>query len=205
MKKHTELRKNHNKKISLPNPIRKNLPAILCVEAIVLMLLVCAAVYTFAPFGDKTHTAAATAAAGNQKTATAEIQNPEMVSLNTSASLTLSFAGDCTLGTDESFNYSTSLNSYYESQGSQYFLKNVKPVFETDDLTIVNLEGPLTTASNRADTLFAFKGDPEFVSILTDGSVEAVTLANNHSYDYGEEGYQETRLVLENADRKSVV
>lgn len=44
-------------------------------------------------------------------------------------SLTLSVVGDCTLGTDETFDYDTSLNAYYENYGSAYFLQNVKSIF----------------------------------------------------------------------------
>ena len=44
-------------------------------------------------------------------------------------SLTISSTGDCTLGTDESFNYSTSLNAYYESHGADYFFQHVRSVF----------------------------------------------------------------------------
>lgn len=54
-------------------------------------------------------------------------------------SITVSVVGDCTLGTDEHFNYARSLNAYYEANGPEYFLKNVKSIFEADDLTIANL------------------------------------------------------------------
>ena len=44
-------------------------------------------------------------------------------------SLTLSVVGDCTLGTDEYFDYDTSLNAYYENYGADYFMANVKSIF----------------------------------------------------------------------------
>ena len=56
-------------------------------------------------------------------------------------SLTLSVVGDCTLGTDETFDYDTSLNACYDNNGKDYFFKNVKSIFEADDLTIANFEG----------------------------------------------------------------
>lgn len=110
--------------------------------------------------------------------------------------LKVSFTGDCTLGTDENFDYSTSLNSYYESNGAEYFLANVRSIFEEDDLTIVNFEGTLTTSDQRCENLYAFKGDPEYVSILSSSSVEAANIANNHSHDYGEQGYEDTLANL---------
>lgn len=114
--------------------------------------------------------------------------------------LTVSAAGDCTLGTDENFDRDTSFKAMYESVGDpSYFFRNVAPVLSQDDLTIVNLEGPLTTSTDRQDKTFAFKGDPEYTSILTSGSVEAVNLANNHSRDYGVQSYQDTIAHVEAA------
>ena len=120
------------------------------------------------------------------------VPNPEI-------SITISVVGDCTLGTDENFNYSRSLNAYYEQKGPEYFLKNVKSIFEADDLTIANLEGTFTDLKTRADKTYAFKGPAEFVKILTSSSVEAVTLANNHSRDYGMQSLADTRNTLDAA------
>lgn len=113
--------------------------------------------------------------------------------------LTVSFAGDCTLGTDENFDYSSSLNAYYEANGPDYFFQNVRSIFEADDLSIVNFEGTLTTSDARCDNLFAFKGDPEYTAILTGSSIEAANVANNHSHDYGEQGLSDTLSNLQNA------
>ena len=113
--------------------------------------------------------------------------------------LVISTVGDCTLGTDENFDYSTSLNSVYESNGKEYFFQNVRSVFEKDDLTIANAEGTFTTSTSREDKLFAFKADPEYAQIFSSSSVEAVTLANNHSHDYGEQSYEDTKTALDSA------
>ena len=83
--------------------------------------------------------------------------------MGVSAQVTISAAVDFTLGTDENFDYSTSLPARYEEvQDPGYFLQNVKDIFASDDLTIVNLEGPLTTSEERADKQFSFKGDPSY-------------------------------------------
>ena len=124
----------------------------------------------------------------------AEEKEPEIVTL------TISAAGDCTLGTDEFFYYPTSLPAKYEEKGDPgYFLQKVEPVFSKDDLTIVNMEGTLTRETDRQDKTYAFKGDEEYVQILTEGSVEAANLANNHSHDYGEKSYTDTIETLEDA------
>jgi poly-gamma-glutamate synthesis protein (capsule biosynthesis protein) len=105
--------------------------------------------------------------------------------------------GDCTLGTDETFDYSTSLNAYYDNYGSSYFFQNVKSIFEADDLTIANFEGTLTDSTSRADKTFAFKAPASYASILTEGSVEAVNTANNHSHDYGDDSFTDTLAALD--------
>ena len=112
-------------------------------------------------------------------------------------SLTLSVVGDCTLGTDEYFDYDTSLNAYYENYGADYFMANVKSIFSKDDLTIANFEGTLTESTEREDKQFAFKAPASYANILTAGSVEAVNTANNHSHDYGEQSFQDTVNTLE--------
>lgn len=115
-------------------------------------------------------------------------------------SLTISAAGDCTLGTDENFYYATSLPAKYEAvQDPGYFFQKVLPVFSKDDLTIVNMEGTLTQETAREAKLYAFKGDEDYTQILTEGSVEAANLANNHSHDYGEKSYTDTIQALEDA------
>ena len=121
---------------------------------------------------------------------------PEM----TPVSLTLSVVGDCTLGTDENFDYDTSLNTYYENYGADYFLANVKSIFSADDLSIANFEGTLTESTEREDKQFAFKAPASYANILTAGSVEAVNTANNHSHDYGEESFNDTLKALDAAN-----
>ena len=105
--------------------------------------------------------------------------------------------GDCTLGTDEAFDYSTSLNAYFENYGKEYFLQNVKSIFEADDLTIANNEGTFTDSSSREDKTFAFKAPASFAGIYSSSSVEAVNTANNHSHDYGEQSFQDTMDALD--------
>ena len=85
--------------------------------------------------------------------------------------ITISSMGDCTLGTDESFDQSTSFNAYYNEYGADYFFKNVRSILEADDLSVVNFEGTLTEETSRADKTFAFKGPDKYTDILTGSSV----------------------------------
>lgn len=118
---------------------------------------------------------------------------------NKTRTITISSMGDCTLGTDENFDQSRSLNAFYNSQGADYFFKNVRSILEKDNLSIVNFEGTLTTSDTRADKKFAFKADPKYVDILTGSSVGAANIANNHSSDYGESSRTDTLKVLKDA------
>ena len=137
----------------------------------------------------------------NSQKASSDSQNTDSSNATVSSpvSLTLSVVGDCTLGTDETFDYDTSLNAYYENYGADYFLQNVKDIFSTDDLTIANFEGTLTDSDEREDKTFAFKAPASYASMLTGGSVEAVNTANNHSHDYGDQSFDDTLAALDDA------
>lgn len=137
----------------------------------------------------------------NSQKSSSDSQNTDSSNATVSSpvSLTLSVVGDCTLGTDETFDYDTSLNAYYENYGADYFLQNVKDIFSADDLTIANFEGTLTDSDEREDKTFAFKAPASYASILTGGSVEAVNTANNHSHDYGEQSFDDTLAALDDA------
>ena len=113
--------------------------------------------------------------------------------------ITISFAGDCTLGTDEYFDQSTSFNAYYDQYGPDYFFQEVKPIFAADDLTVVNCEGVLSNSTIRDDKEYAYKGRPEYAQIFARSSVEATATWNNHSYDYGWYSYDDTIEALEGA------
>ncbi|MDC7287127.1 CapA family protein [Blautia schinkii] len=128
---------------------------------------------------------------------TADKSAKKAVLPETPVSLTISVVGDCTLGTDESFDYDSGFTAYYDSYGKDYFLQNVKSIFSADDLTIANMEGTLTESTEREEKQFAFKAPPAYAGILSSGSVEAVNTANNHSHDYGEQSFTDTMAALD--------
>jgi len=108
----------------------------------------------------------------------------------------LTFAGDCTFGSNPVNKYA--LSSFENTIGENWAwpFANVLSYFEGDDCTLINLEGTLTETGPQIPKAHNFKGSPEYVNILTENSVEAVTLANNHSMDYGTEGYENTIATL---------
>ncbi|HEY5561271.1 MAG TPA: CapA family protein [Clostridiaceae bacterium] len=113
----------------------------------------------------------------------------------------VSFAGDCTLGTDDNFPYAASLPGVIKAKGNDYsyLFKNVSSVFNSDDITTVNLETALTNSTGKRDkgpNSFNFKGIPEMAKALTLGGIEAVNISNNHINDYGSTGIADTKTSL---------
>ncbi|MGN1369993.1 MAG: CapA family protein [Aristaeellaceae bacterium] len=120
--------------------------------------------------------------------------------------ITLTFAGDVTLGGEAALaGEPDSFAAVYEREGPAYFLKNFADFFAEDDLTIINLEGVLTDNDSLPPVQagkngsYFFKGKTEYVNVLTAASVEAASIANNHTWDYGEQGLRDTIQTLENA------
>ena len=109
----------------------------------------------------------------------------------------MTFAGDCTLGchtehTHAGYGFLLTVGEDYD-----YPFRNVKEWFENDDLTMVNLEGALTDEGRPRGSRYSFRGPSSYVNFLTQNSIEAVTIANNHAFDYGDVGYASTKAVLE--------
>lgn len=114
---------------------------------------------------------------------------------NEPVSITISAAGDCVLGntTQDYYHPQRFVGTFLANNRDYgYFFKNVLNIFEKDDITIVNLEAPLTTAEIEAEKEWRFKGLPEFHNILTEGNVDIVNFANNHAHDFLQQGYDDT-------------
>ena len=116
----------------------------------------------------------------------------------TRTTILISAAGDCTLGGDVNSSSGGRFSQYADEYGLDYFFENVRDIFAADDFTVVNLEGPLTTqTSKRSGRQFNFRGDPEYVNILSGSSVEVCSLANNHALDFKNAGLSDTAANLE--------
>lgn len=122
----------------------------------------------------------------------AEVQKMQ----NEARKLTISFAGDCTLGGFKGQGGGNLLQDYYKLHGNDYFFQNVSEFFAEDDITFVNLEGALTPYAQVVEKKYPIKGEPEYVGALLSGSIEVVNLANNHTYDCGKAGYDSCRQLL---------
>ena len=118
--------------------------------------------------------------------------------------ITITGTGDFTVGGDtrKSSNiWDTELKKH--DGDYQFAMKNIRDVLLADDLTIVNFEGTLTEStyipSSKKNNEFLFSAPPEYVNMLTENGVEAVSLENNHTMDHGEDAYIETQTHLTNA------
>lgn len=109
---------------------------------------------------------------------------------------TLTFAGDCTLGTDPEVYNTPGTFVYVVGDKYEYPFEKAQDYFAKDDFTFVNLEGVLVEEGDGEDKDYRFRGPQAYAKILSAGSVEAVNLANNHTMDFGEEGYQSTKTAL---------
>lgn len=118
---------------------------------------------------------------------------------NLPVTVTISAAGDVTLGTHQEQDYYYSFRQAYDqAEDEGYFFQNVYDIFSEDDMTIVNLEGPLTRSNDMLEgQTYCIKGDPEYASLLTYGSIEAVSMGNNHRLDYGAQGTTDTVAALQ--------
>ena len=119
------------------------------------------------------------------------------VRVQSEAVVTISAVGDILLGEDENYLSDSSFSTLLAQNGEEYFFENVRSMLDADDFTIGNYEGTLTTSTNRMwAEQNCFKGDPSHVEVLVDGSVEAVSLANDHSIDFGNDGFTDTQNCL---------
>ena len=183
-------------------------PIIVVIVILVVLFLAC--IWQFAcgglPFlkaNESQQTSQSFAALMQQRVASAQQSaNASSAALKSGkdTTITVSAVGDCTLGKDPTFSYSGSFNEYFADKGPAYFFENVLPYTSNDQLTIANCEGAITQSDDIVEKTFNFKGPAEYTQVFNGGSVEAVNLANNHSFDYGTSGYEETKTNLASAN-----
>ncbi len=116
--------------------------------------------------------------------------------------LTLTFTGDCTLGSEQIKQYlPDSLVQVAQQVGYDYFFENVRDLTMNDDLTVINLENVFSDYANEENKnkVYRFRAPKEYVKIITGSGVEACNLANNHTYDFGSQGLRNTKKTLDEA------
>jgi poly-gamma-glutamate capsule biosynthesis protein CapA/YwtB (metallophosphatase superfamily) len=105
------------------------------------------------------------------------------------ATISIAFVGDVML--DET-------PGQYIKQGKDPF-KSFEKILAESDLRIANLECVVSGKKGKPeDKPYALKAHPRVLPVLKK-HFSAVSLANNHSYDYGEQTFLETLSLLEKA------
>ena len=135
---------------------------------------------------------------------TPPVKEPEPEPEDTSFTIDLSIVGDCMLATYKGQFYEGSFSWYVAHKAPAYFFEKVADIFKADDFTIANLENVLTDnnlkeVAKSGSRVFWFKAPTYNRHILRAGSIEAVSLANNHTNDYGTQGFQDTIAAVEDA------
>jgi gamma-polyglutamate biosynthesis protein CapA len=116
------------------------------------------------------------------------IASNEEVVFNVSKSTSIRFLGDVMLG--------RFVETLLRLNGDSYVTKNITELSEVD-FVIANFESSMTLPHiQTANYTFRFATKPEHISILQALGVTHVSLANNHSFDYGVTGYNLTKSTL---------
>lgn len=113
----------------------------------------------------------------------------------------LSFVGDISLA--DNFD----IMPYYDSRGKGvYGILSTEVVdrMKSSDIMIANNEFAITNSNNRINKLYNFKARPERLNIYEEMGIDLVSTANNHIYDYGEEGLLDSIKYLNEYDIPNV-
>ncbi|WP_232510171.1 CapA family protein [Paenibacillus crassostreae] len=118
------------------------------------------------------------------------IEEDESIVVNSDSVLTFNFAGDMM--------FAGKVEDKLKMKGYDFPFKYVSKLFQQDDLTIANLESPVTTAGIEAsDKQYVFKSSPKALVALKEAGMDGVGLANNHILDQGVSGLLDTLKYLE--------
>ncbi len=130
---------------------------------------------------------------------------PPQLEADGSVLVTITAVGDVTIGRNVQHSGTSIFEKELKKQGGDinFIFRNVKNIFAEDHLTIANFEGVLadeySIPSKKRENSYLFLAPTSYVEALTNNSVEAVTMENNHAGDFGEDGIQSTINTMENA------
>ena len=116
----------------------------------------------------------------------------------------MNFVGDCCMATNLQDKSQGTLLWYEANYPTSYFFEKVVDVFEADDFTVANCENVFSDSSNGPrdkgpGTNYWFKAPTRFAKVFSDNSIEAVTVNNNHTNDYGPDDFEDTKKALDDA------
>jgi len=110
------------------------------------------------------------------------------------ATVELVGVGDVMLGRQVEEMIQDNTASYpFEGEGIQRLLSQA-------DIAFANLECPISDGGTRQDKGYEFRADPEVVEALVEVGLDVLSLANNHTGDYGDFALTDTLRLLTGAD-----
>ncbi len=108
----------------------------------------------------------------------------------------ISLLGDCTLSSSHYTNHFESV----VGDDLAYPFSNVAEILTADDLTLANLECSFSNRRLESSSEYAFCGQAKYAESLVLGGVDCVSMANNHTHDFGSAGVADTAAVLESVN-----
>lgn len=81
-------------------------------------------------------------------------------------------------------------------EGLNYPFKFVKDTIRNYDLAFCNLECPVCATGYPLNKKYCFRGDTSFINSVVDAGFDIISIANNHTLDWGREGFMETMNLL---------
>lgn len=92
------------------------------------------------------------------------------------------------------------LNAYNKAGGIGGVLdQNYLDRIAEADIFMVNEEFPFSSRGTAADKTYTFRLPPEKISMFHEMGIDIVTLANNHTLDYGREALEDSCMTLDEA------
>jgi len=92
------------------------------------------------------------------------------------------------------------VGDFIDKKGGAAVFAGVRPYLEKADVAFVNLECPVSTKGTAVKTKkYTFRGRPQLVDGLISAGIDVVSLANNHSLDYGTAALLDTVSRLDKA------
>jgi poly-gamma-glutamate synthesis protein (capsule biosynthesis protein) len=95
--------------------------------------------------------------------------------------------------------FADNVETALKANGYDYPYRNVRDYLENADLTIANLETPLTERGTAAVKEYAYRSTPRAIPAFKEAGFDLVNLANNHILDYGTSGLLDTFDHLDKA------
>jgi poly-gamma-glutamate capsule biosynthesis protein CapA/YwtB (metallophosphatase superfamily) len=88
--------------------------------------------------------------------------------------------------------------------GYGWLFEPIADLLAEPDITFANLETPIAPEASGGTREYVFNAPPQVVDALRHAGVDAVSVANNHAFDQGRAGFEETLRRLDQAGMKVI-